>query len=425
MSTEVTSGYKVTEVGVIPKDWEVVTLGDVIDYTKGFPFRSVDYTTGGVRIIRVSDTTHDSISESAPIFISPITSEAYSKWSLNEFDIIVSTVGSKPPMYDSMVGKAILVEKKFAGALLNQNAVIIRNKKNEKSIQVLVASHLRTKRYFSFVEGIFRGNANQASITLKDLFEFVVPMPVNHDERQAIAAALSDMDALINGLDQLIAKKRDIKQATMQQLLTGQQRLPGFNGEWKVKRLGDVASFLKGKGLPKSELTPYGADPCIHYGELFTLYPETIEKVISRTNGSLDAFRSIANDVLMPTSDVTPRGLAKASCVTIGGVILGGDILVIRSDSKQINGSFLSYVIRHHEDQVLQLVTGSTVFHLYGSDMKKFTFSLPPAPEQTAIANILSDMESELTTLESRRQKTCQLKQGMVQELLTGRTRLL
>ena len=244
-------------------------------------------------------------------------------------------------------------------------------------------------------------------------------------EQRAIAAALSDMDALISGLDQLIAKKRDIKQAAMQQLLTGQQRLPGFSGEWELKRLGDVASFLKGKGLPKSELSPYGADPCIHYGELFTLYPETIGEVISRTTGSREAFRSIANDVLMPTSDVTPRGLAKASCVTVDGVILGGDILVIRSDSKQIDGSFLSYVIRSHEDQVLQLVTGSTVFHLYGSDMKKFTFSIPPAPEQTAIVNILSDMDGELTKLESRRQKTNQLKQGMMQELLTGRTRLI
>jgi type I restriction enzyme, S subunit len=127
----------------------------------------------------------------------------------------------------------------------------------------------------------------------------------------------------------------------------------------------------------------------------------------------------------MPTSDVTPRGLAKASCVRANGVILGGDILVIRSDRKSVCGSFLSYVIRREEGQVLQLVRGSTVFHLYGSDMKKFTFLMPNLAEQTAIATVLSDMDTELAALETRREKTQALKQGMMQELLTGRIRLV
>jgi type I restriction enzyme S subunit len=244
-------------------------------------------------------------------------------------------------------------------------------------------------------------------------------------EQRSIATALSDVDALLAKLDQFIAKKRDLKQAAMQQLLTGQTRLPGFSGEWEVKRLGDLASFFKGKGLPKSALIPFGAEPCIHYGELFTQYAETIGEIISRTDDSQNSFRSVENDVLMPTSDVTPRGLAKASCVTVDGVILGGDILVIRSDRKRVCGTFLSYVIRSEEDQVLQLVTGSTVFHLYGSDMKKFTFSMPLLSEQTAIATVLSDMDAEITALEARRDKTRALKQGMMQELLTGRIRLV
>lgn len=168
-----------------------------------------------------------------------------------------------------------------------------------------------------------------------------------------------------------------------------------------------------------------GAEPCIHYGELFTRYPETIGRIFSRTDQTEDAFRSLANDVLMPTSDVTPRGLAKASCIKIDGVILGGDILVIRPDDNLINGSFLSLVIRYQETKILQLVTGSTVYHLYGSDMKNFMFTMPPLTEQTAIAQVLSDMDAELAALETSREKTRQLKQGMMQELLTGRTRLV
>ncbi len=262
-------------------------------------------------------------------------------------------------------------------------------------------------------------NLNQG--TLAGLKIQLPPLP----EQRAIAAALSDMDALLDGLDRLIAKKRDLKQAAMQQLLTGQTRLPGFHGEWEVRRLGSLATCLKGKGLPKSAIVPDGAEPCIHYGELFTRYPEMIGDILSRTNSTTDSVRSVANDVLMPTSDVTPRGLAKASCITVDGVVLGGDILVIRSSKELMCGSFLSYVIRREEDQVLRLVTGSTVYHLYGADMKKFTFSLPPIAEQAAIVAILSDMDSEITALEARREKTRLLKQGMMQELLTGRVRLV
>ena len=253
-------------------------------------------------------------------------------------------------------------------------------------------------------------------------FKFLKPpLP----EQRAIAEALSDADALIESLEQLIAKKRHLKQGTMQELLTGKKRLPGFSGKWEVKRLGEVAIFYKGKGLPKSALEVDGKEPCIHYGELFTRYSETIREIISYTNTSDGTFRSVANDVLMPTSDVTPRGLAKASCVRTNGVILGGDILVIRSDTKLIFGSFLSYLIRYEEKQVLQLVTGSTVFHLYGADMKKFTFSMPHLSEQTAIATILSDMDAEIAALETRLAKTRALKQGMMHNLLTGKIRLV
>lgn len=212
---------------------------------------------------------------------------------------------------------------------------------------------------------------------------------------------------------------------SVDQLISGQVRLPGFSGEWRIRRLGEEATFHKGKGLPKSHITPFGSEPCIHYGELFTQYPEIIKEVFSSTDKQGAYFRSIANDVLMPTSDVTPRGLAKASCIQMDGVILGGDILVIRTDPSRVYGPFLSYVIRREEAQVLRLVTGTTVFHLYGADMKKFLFQLPPIDEQRAIACVLSDMDAELSALEARREKTRQLKQAMMQELLTGKTRLV
>ena len=383
------AGYKQTEVGLIPESWKVRPFGELA--TTVASGRSKVGATYGKYAVHGSTGVI-----------------GYCEEPEYEGDaILVARVGANAGKLNTVAGKYGVTD----------NTIILRVRSD--SSLLFFYRQLEKKRLNSMVFG-----SGQPLITGSQLKALVVcepPLP----EQRAIAAALSDVDALLAKLDQFIAKKRDLKQAAMQQLLTGQTRLPGFGGAWEVKRLGDVANFLKGKGLPKSALVPFGTEPCIHYGELFTRYPETIGAIISRTNDSRDTFRSIANDVLMPTSDVTPRGLAKASCITVDDVILGGDILVIRADRKRVCGTFLSYVIRREEDQVLQLVTGSTVFHLYGSDMKKFTFSMPPLSEQTAIATVLSDMDAELAALEARRDKTRALKQGMMQELLTGRIRLV
>jgi type I restriction enzyme S subunit len=291
------------------------------------------------------------------------------------------------------------IEPKFLGALLQSNGI----------------------RSWLLTHSTGTTMATLSHAVLQRLKLPLPPLP----EQRAIAEALSDADGLIAALEALIAKKRDLKQAAMQQLLTGKTRLPGFSAEWEVKRLRDLASFFKGKGLPKSKITSSGKFLCIHYGELFTFYGVNIEKVALRTDSNENAFLSRRNDVLMPTSDVTPRGLAKASCLLIDDVILGGDTLVIRPDQQLLSGSFLASQIRFHENQVLKLVTGSTVFHLYASDMRKFEFAAPNIDEQTAIAKVLSDMDADLAALEAQRDKAKEVKQGMMQELLTGRVRLI
>ena len=189
--------------------------------------------------------------------------------------------------------------------------------------------------------------------------------------------------------------------------------------------LGGFANFFKGKGLSKQEIFYNGTEECIHYGELFTKYPAQIETVYGKTYCRDDWFRSQANDVLMPTSDVTPDGLAAASCITKNGVVIGGDILVIRPSSRKLNGIFLSYMIRFNKYQVLRLVTGSTVYHIYGNDMKKFEFHLPPLADQLSIVKILDNMSSEIRLLKLKKSKLTKIKIGMMQQLLTGKIRLI
>jgi len=187
--------------------------------------------------------------------------------------------------------------------------------------------------------------------------------------------------------------------------------------------IGGLAKFSKGSGLAKSDLIVNGAYPCIHYGELFTQYGPVIDSVISRTNRDLP-IKSVAGDVLMPTSDVTPRGLAKASAIQITGVGLGGDVLIIRIDRTRADSRFLAYAIRNDANQVLALVRGSTVYHLYAADMRHFEVPLLPVIEQKRIADALSDTDALIAALERLITKKQAIKQGMMQELLTGRTRL-
>jgi type I restriction enzyme S subunit len=211
------------------------------------------------------------------------------------------------------------------------------------------------------------------------------------------------------------ATKEEAKPALVPKL-----RFPEFRKAegWAQEPLGGVASFFKGKGLPKSALTPDGKRPCIHYGELFTVYPEVIGAVRSRTNSEEDVFLSVENDVLMPTSDVTPSGLAKACCLNSENVLLGGDILVIRTDKRSINGEFLARYIRHLERKVLQLVSGSTVFHLYASSMEKLVLSFPPErAEQQKIAGCLNSVD-ELIAVQARKLDALKThKKGLMQQL--------
>jgi type I restriction enzyme, S subunit len=196
-------------------------------------------------------------------------------------------------------------------------------------------------------------------------------------------------------------------------------RFPEFRdtGEWGKKNLGELAIFLKGKGLPKSAITRNGKNLCVHYGELFTEYSEVIANINSRTDLYDGCFFSVENDVLMPTSDVTPNGLAKACCIKFDGVILGGDILVIRTDKTVINGEFISRQIRHLEQKVLQLVSGSTVFHLYASSIEKLVLLIPSFKEQQKIADCLSSIDELVTTQTQKLDALKAHKKGLMQQL--------
>lgn len=264
------------------------------------------------------------------------------------------------------------------------------------------------------------------NLSLAALRNTSVIMPNILEEQKAIAAALSDMDALLTAQDKLIAKKHNIKHAAMQELLTGKRRLPGFSGTWKAQSLRNLADFFKGRGLSKSVVSPLGDKKCILYGELFTTYGCVISNVKSSTL-SQDGLLSQRGDILIPGSTTTVGAdLAIASALLEENVLLGGDIIVVRGKPKRFDPVFMAnYLTYAKRQEIAERTQGITIIHLYSKDLADLPTTLPDLNEQVAIAAVLSDMDAEIVALKQKQEKTRALKQGMMQELLTGRTRLV
>ncbi|MDR1474698.1 MAG: restriction endonuclease subunit S [Endomicrobium sp.] len=208
----------------------------------------------------------------------------------------------------------------------------------------------------------------------------------------------------------------------------GKCRLSGFNDNWVNTELGNqkVSVVLKGNGLSKTKVSANGCNKCILYGELFTKYTEIIRSVVSKTDYN-EGVRSKCGDILIPGSTTTTGiDLARASVVLFDDVLIGGDINIIRPNLDNIDSGFLAYYITNAKQQEIAVrAKGITVHHLHGRDLLDLPLHIPPTKaEQTAIANILADMDAEIDALTAKLNKAKQIKQGMMSELLTGRIRL-
>lgn len=407
-------------MGIIPNDWEVKRLGECISYVKGYAFKNNQYKTEGVRLIRISDTNYSGIKECEKIFIAIDDAQSFSNYKLFEKDILVQTVGSRPPLYDSMVGKAIRVDKANSNTLLNQNLVkIIPTNINENLLYI----NLKTKRYLEYIETIVRGNANQVSITLDDLFDYnflLPPLP----QQQKIAEILGTWDEAIEKQSKLIDKLTDRKRGLMQQLLTGKKRLAGFSEEWKEVRLGEICDKI-------SNGITYNTD-------LAEGYPVTRIETISK--GVIDYAKiGFAQEVNNMESYKLQKGDILFSHINslahIGKVAIykgenplyhGMNLLLLRTSIKA-NDYYLFYFLcssaaRNKIQSLAKQAVNQASVNI--EELKKWFILLPSLPEQTAIANILTAADKEIEFAKSKLELLRSQKSGVMQELLTGKTRV-
>lgn len=199
-------------------------------------------------------------------------------------------------------------------------------------------------------------------------------------------------------------------------------RFPEFKGEWEKKNLGSVAKFSRGKGISKSDISEDGRTECIRYGELYTFYGETIDKVKSRTNvDTKDLVLSEANDVIIPASGETQIDIATASCVLKSDVALGGDLNIIKTAN---NGVFLSYYLNSKKKlEIASLAQGISVVHLYSSQLSLLDLNLPSLPEQKRIASFFAVLDQKLNQLKQKKNLLAQYKKGIMQQLFSQELR--
>jgi type I restriction enzyme S subunit len=320
-----------------------------------------------------------------------------------------------------LVGKVAIWRDELPLAYYNSNLMRLEFDPQQVCSNEYANAALNTAGAIAVLRGLATGTTSVAAIYTRDLLGMPLitpPLP----EQRAIAGALSDVDALIGGLDQLIAKKRDLKQAAMQQLLTGQTRLPGFRGEWAVKKMGELADMGSGGTPPSSVAAYYDGDiPWVSISDM-----TKGGKVILSTDRNLTR-AGFANSAaqMFPVGTVLYALYASLGECSIAGISLCSSQAILGIRSKvNLDKEFLYYFLTSLKPVVKAMGQHGTQANLNKGMVQDFELRLPTLPEQTAIAEVLSDMDAELAALEQRRDKTRALKQGLMQELLTGRTRL-
>jgi type I restriction enzyme, S subunit len=413
-------GYRQTEVGVIPEDWEVLKVGELSRLINGRGFKPYEWQLRGLPIIRIqnlngsSDFNYYSGPYDRKIEVPP--GQLLFAWS-----------GSRGTSFGPHVWSGEL-------GLLNYH-----------TWKVEVCEDKVLPKYFfyvlkdltAFIESEAHGASALVHTQKWQMEGFQTAVAPDQREQQAIADALGDADALIESLEHLLAKQRLLRQATMQALLTGERRLPGFEGAWKTVPMGELFDFGGGFTASRDQLGTEGV--CyLHYGDI-----HTSDKTFIDVRAELDAIPKLivplgrVQGVLLRHGDVVFVDASEDEDGTSNHVVIenpdgipfiaGLHTITARSRTDVLDIGYKRYCFQTAEvkEQFRYFAVGTKVSGVSKGNIGKITVRVPTLAEQTAIATVLSDLDAEIAALEARIAKARLVKQGMMQELLTGRIRLV
>ncbi len=387
-------------IGELPSDWVLVRLLDVAEVRGGVAKNSNVSVSDPIEVayLRVANV-QDGYLDLGEVSKIKINKTDLKRYSLLPGDVLMNEGGDLDKL-----GRGALWLGEIETCVHQNHVFSVRCKPQLLGDYLNVWTGSANARRYFLLAG--KQTTNLASISKSSLGEMPISLP-SLEEQRAIATALSDVDALIAGLEKLIAKKRDLKQAAMQQLLTGQTRLPGFSGECVVKSLGDIANIKTGSRNNENKvedgLYPFFVRSA--HVERINTYSYECEAILVPGEGQIGSIFHYINGRF----DVHQR------------------VYAITQFIEGVSGQYIHlFMSQHFGEWAMQNTVKATVDSLRLPTFQTFHVQLPPTlEEQTAIARALSDMDDELISLESRLAKTRDLKQGMMQELLTGRTRLV
>ncbi|MEH1955775.1 restriction endonuclease subunit S [Nostoc sp.] len=408
-------GYKQTEMGVIPKDWDFKQIGEIaVVSSGGTPSRSnPSYWNGNIPWITTTQIDFNTIISS------------------NEFITELGLKNSAAKLYTkNTLLMAMYGQGKTRGkvAILGIEATI-----NQACAAIIINKDIYNNYVFFYLAHNYEeirklsNTGNQENLNgniIKSIFVSIPPLP----EQKAIAQSLSDVDALITECDRTITKKRNAKQGTMQQLLTGKKRLPGFSGEWEVKILEEVSKLSSGTTPSRKLEDRYYSNGNINWVKTTDLnnaeINDTEEKITELALNETCLRKYDIGTVLVAMyggfNQIGRTGLLKIVAT------VNQALIAIQPQTKILDSIFLINYLNFQVDYWKNIAISSRKDpNITSRDVKKFPIPVPCLLEQKAIAQILSDMDAEIAALEQKRDKYKAIKQGMMQELLTGKTRLI
>lgn len=391
---KIPSRYKQTEVGIIPYDWEVHSLEEIVDPKHPICYGIVQvgpHVKDGVSVLAIKNLGTNYLKN---IHKSSIEIEApYVRSRIRPNDVLISVKGT--------TGRVGIVPKDFSGNISRDLARLrLREKHHPKFWFQMLRSDCAQQKLNVATVGTTR-----MELSIGILKQIKMPCPPK-EEQSAIAEVLGDIDSLIHALECLIVKKRNLKQATMQAILTGKKRLPNFSGKWKTQSLGELASITKGIQLHKREISLNGKHPHLNGG----IAP----------SGYTDKSNALANTIAISEGG---NSCGYVQFMTETYWCGGHCYSVIPSN---IDNHFLYYALKGEQSAIMALRVGSGLPNVQKTALSAFKLRYPIFEvEQIAIATILVDMDAEIDSIEQKLAKYRMLKQGMMQVLLTGKVRLI
>jgi type I restriction enzyme, S subunit len=414
---ELKPGYKQTEVGVIPEEWETKPLGEIsIVAAGGTPSRGVpEYWNGGIPWVTTTEIDFCTISDTAQT-ISEAGLENSAAKLLEPGTLLLALYGQgKTRGKIAILGIQAATNQACASIALCSG------------VSRAYAYHYLSSRYDS-IRGL-SNSGSQENLNSAIVKSLPVALPPTKAEQETIAAVLSDADALIESLVQLIAKKRNLKQGAMQELLAGKKRLPGFSGEWKTRQLGELIAHCSSGATPYRGRPEYykGSVKWISSGELnYNLITDTLEHIsdeaVKKTNLKIHPVGTF----LMAITGLEAAG-TRGACAIVGSPATTNQSCMAIYTTPELKTEYLYhyYVLRGNQ-LALRYCQGTKQQSYTAKLVRLLPIDLPSSvEEQTAIASVLTDMDVDIAALEAKLAKARQLKKGMVQELLTGKTRLV